>query len=89
MTDSYTATIDRIEDEVTIMRLETDEETREQLELDPTAVPAAGRHEGAVFEIELSAGTLEAIEYRPENERERHERARERFDRLSERLDEE
>lgn len=88
MTDSYTGVIDRIEENTAVLLLEAGE-TRKQLELDSAAIPEAGCHEGAVFEVELSGDTLETIEYRPEAERERRERARDRFGRLSERLDEE
>lgn len=89
MTESYTGVIDRIEDGIVVMLLEAGGETRDQLEVDPVAVPEAGRHEGAVFEVKVSGEDLEEIEYRPETERERRERAQDRFDRLSKRLDEE
>ncbi|OAQ54237.1 hypothetical protein HTG_01495 [Natrinema mahii] len=54
------------------------------------ALPAAGRHEGAVFAVRVGAdGTLLEASYRADAEGERRESARERFDRLSERLPDE
>lgn len=54
------------------------------------ALPAEGRHEGAVFEVRVdSDGTLLEAAYRADEERERRESARERFGRLSERLPDE
>lgn len=54
------------------------------------ALPAEGRHEGAVFAVRVDAdGALLEATYRADAERERRESARERFDRLSERLPDE
>ncbi|WP_435551496.1 DUF3006 domain-containing protein [Natrinema sp. CGMCC1.2065] len=54
------------------------------------ALPAEGRHEGAVFDVRVETdGTLLEATYRADAEGARRESARERFDRLSERLPDE
>ncbi|OLZ40543.1 hypothetical protein A6E15_05860 [Natrinema saccharevitans] len=54
------------------------------------ALPAEGRHEGAVFAVRVDTdGTLLEASYRADAEGERRASARERFDRLSERLPDE
>lgn len=58
----------------------------DQLDVDVEALPEDGRHEGAVFDVELENGGLVDATYRPEETRDRRERAQDRFDRLSERL---
>lgn len=62
----------------------------DELVVDVDALPTNGRHEGAVFEVQVdSDGTLLEADHRADEERERRADARERFDRLSERLPDE
>ena len=87
MTDTYIATLDRIVDDTTaVLLLEEDGRTVDELTIDVERLPAEGRHDGAVFEVELADDSLQDVTYRPEAERERRERLQDRFDRLSERL---
>lgn len=89
MTETYTGVIDRIVDDIAVLLLETEGETVDQHDLPIDAVPEAGRHEGAVFEVTVEDGELRELSYRPETESDRREAAQDRFDRLSKRLDEE
>lgn len=87
MSERYTATLDRIVDGDTAVLLLEDEGTVvDELAVDVKRLPPDGRHDGAVFDVELEDGSLREATYRPHAERDRRERARERFDRLSERL---
>ncbi|APW98445.1 DUF3006 domain-containing protein [Halobiforma lacisalsi AJ5] len=87
MTETHTATLDRIVDgETGVLLLEADGETVDQLTIDVTRLPADGRHEGAVFAVTLEGDELSDIEYRPEETDSRRKRLQERLDRLSSRL---
>ncbi|WP_265108180.1 DUF3006 family protein [Halosolutus halophilus] len=86
MSERYTATLDRIVDETTAVLLFEDEGTVvDERAVDVERLPPDGRHDGAVFDVELVDGSLRDVAYRPDEERDRRERIRERFDRLSER----
>ena len=90
MTGTYTAVLDRIVDgETAVLLLEDDGTVVDERVLDVGRLPEDGRHEGAVFDVELADEALGELRYRPSAERERRESAQERFDRLSERLSEE
>lgn len=87
MTETYTATLDRIVDgETGVLLLEADGETVDQRSIDVTHLPADGRHEGAVFAVTLEGDELESLEYRPEETESRRESLQERLGRLSSRL---
>ncbi|MFP8951880.1 DUF3006 domain-containing protein [Natrialbaceae archaeon A-arb3/5] len=86
---SYTAVLDRLVDESAVLLLERDGEVVDEHVTAVSNLPDAGRHEGAVFEVELVDSSLDAVDYRPAAERERRDRAQERFDQLSERLSDE
>ncbi|ADD07624.1 DUF3006 family protein (plasmid) [Natrialba magadii ATCC 43099] len=84
MTETYTATLDRIVDEQTaVLLLEEDDETVDQLDVDVTTLPPEAQHEGAVLEIGVEASELCEVEYLPEDTHSRNESAQERLDRLS------
>ncbi len=86
---SFTCVVDRIVDERTaVVLLEEDGDVVEQLDLDLETLPEECRHEGALFDADVSDGALVDVKYQPERERERRERLQEKFDRLSKRLDE-
>lgn len=87
MTETYTATLDRIVDgETAVLLLEGDEAVVDQLDVDVGELPSDGRHEGAVFEVTVDDGALSGASYRPEVTEDRRESAQDRLDRLSERL---
>lgn len=87
---SFTCVVDRIVDGSTaVLLLERDGDVVDQLDVDAETLPEDGRHEGAAFDADVSDGSVVALEYRPERERERRERVQDTFDRLSERLGDE
>ncbi|GAB3031652.1 DUF3006 domain-containing protein [Natronobiforma cellulositropha] len=89
MSETYTATLDRIVDgEWAVLLLEDEGETVDQLDVPLERLPAEGRDEGAVFEVQLEAGNLRELRYRDEETHSRRARAQERLERLSERLSE-
>ena len=84
MSETYTATVDRIVDgQTAVLLLEDDGETVDQIDLDVSKLPSAGRHEGAVLAVELVGGEFDGAEYLPDVTRTRTESAQERLDRLS------
>ncbi|WP_336363010.1 DUF3006 domain-containing protein [Halalkalicoccus salilacus] len=89
MTDdgTYTATVDRIEEEIAVCLLEDDGEVVDERHLDRERLPA-DCDEGAVLELTVRADRIEELSFDPERTRERRERAQRRFDRLSRRPDE-
>ena len=90
MTERYTAVLDRIVDgETAVLLLEADGTVVDERVLDVERLPEDGRHEGAVFDVELADDRLEAVTHRPSVERDRRTDAQDRFDRLSERLSDE
>ena len=87
MTETYTATLDRIVDgQTAVLLLEEGDETVDQLDVDVTTLPPEAQHEGAVLEIGVEASELCEVEYLPEVTQSRKESAQERLDRLSMRL---
>ena len=87
MTRTYTGVLDRIVDgETAVVLLEADGETVDQLDVPIVDLPAAGRHEGAIFAVTLADDDAAEFTYRPEVERRRRETAQDRLDRLSEPL---
>jgi len=89
MSEIYTAVLDRIVDEGTaVLLLERDGDVVDDLAVALEALPAAGRHEGAVFSVTVDRDERRLLEatYRAEAERTRQESIQDRFDRLSERL---
>ena len=89
MSEIYTAVLDRIVDEGTaVLLLERDGDVVDDLAVALERLPAAGRHEGAVFSVTVDRDERRLLEatYRAEAERTRQESIQDRFDRLSERL---
>lgn len=83
---TYTAVVDRLEDGVATLQIETGEESIEELILDAEQLPEAGRHADAVLSVELREQAATAISYDAAATEQRREQAQNRFDRLSERL---
>lgn len=89
MTDTYTATLDRIVDgQTAVLLLEENSETVEQLDVNVTKLPPEGQHEGAVLEITVEASELCEAKYLPDATQSRKKSAQERLDRLSTELSE-
>lgn len=87
MSTRYTAVLDRIVDgETAVLLLEEDDSVHEERNVPVVDLPEDGRHEGAVFELEVTEDSILEATYRPETERERRERMQNRFDDLSESL---
>lgn len=84
---TYTAVLDRFEGEYAILQLEADGEAVDQVMVERSDLPEVGRHQDAVFTVEVSDTELVAVAYEPETTDDRREAAGERFDRLSQRLD--
>lgn len=84
---TYAATVDRIEEGLAVLLVESDGETVAERHLSADDLPQdAG--EGAVLELSFDRDDLVGVEYRPSETEDRRERAREKFDRLSTRLGE-
>lgn len=89
MTGPQTAVLDRIVDgETAVLLLEADGDVVDELTVPVERLPEAGRDDGAVFAVDIVDGSLDQLEYRPEETQSRRENAQNRFDRLSERLGE-
>ncbi|UHQ95126.1 DUF3006 domain-containing protein [Haloterrigena alkaliphila] len=87
MSETYTATLDRIVDgQTAVLLLEEDDETVDQLDVAVTTLPPEAQHEGAVLKISVEASELCEAEYLPEVTQSRKESAQEHLDRLSTRL---
>lgn len=85
------AVLDRFEGDLAVLLCEAGGEVVDELAVERTRLPEAGRHEGAVFDLAIdSSGSdgraLEAASYRPATTDRRTRDVQSRFDRLSERL---
>lgn len=84
MSETYTATLDRVEDgQIAVLLLEEDGETIEQLDVDIERLPEDGQREGAVLEVTVEEGAFQTAEYLPDVTQSRRESMQDRFDRLS------
>ncbi|MFC4990514.1 DUF3006 domain-containing protein [Saliphagus infecundisoli] len=84
MSETYTATLDRIEDgQIAVLLLEEDGETVEQLDVNIERLPEDGQQEGAVLEVSVEEGSLQTAEYLPDVTQSRRKSIQDRFDRLS------
>lgn len=84
MSETYTATLDRVEDgQIAVLLLEEDGEIIEQLDVDIERLPEDGQREGAVLEVTVEEGDFQTAEYLPNATQSRRESMQDRFDRLS------
>ncbi|SFR32020.1 DUF3006 family protein [Halogeometricum limi] len=81
-THTYTAVVDRFEEEDAVLLLEADGETVDELVVPRPVLPADGRHRDAVFAVTLDADRTELV-YRPDETDRRRDAAQRRFDRLA------
>lgn len=82
---TYTAVVDRFEDDLAVLLLEADGETVDERLLDRERLPDAGRHVDAVVTVELEDDDVVSITYEEAETDERAEDAQRRFDNLSRR----
>lgn len=87
MTDRiYTAVLDRFEEDRAVLLLERGDELVDEVVVPESMLPAAGRHQDAVFGVYLTDEESTEFRYDPERTASRSDRAQSRFDRLSRRL---
>lgn len=83
---TYTAVLDRFEDDEAVLLLEKDGETVDELLVDSSVLPDEGRQQDAVFEVTLAGeGELTNLDYDRRETEERSARSQDRFDRLARR----
>lgn len=81
---TYTAVVDRFEDDLAALEL-TDNDERYELVVEQAALPEDGRRVDAVFQLTIADGELADSEYDEAATARRSEAAQDRFDRLSKR----
>ncbi|MBX0297783.1 DUF3006 family protein [Haloarcula nitratireducens] len=82
---TYTAVVDRIEDELATLEVQGDDE-RYSLVIDETTLPADARHADAIVELEMDDGEPVETVYQEQETTRRKDESQSRFDRLSKRL---
>ena len=85
MAEEYQGVLDRFEDDLAVVLLERGGETVDDIAIPREQLPEEGRHQDAIFTVEIADGNVETLSYRPEETTERAEEAQSRFDRLSRR----
>ena len=81
----YTGVIDRFEDDLTVILLERDGDTVDDIAIPRAELPADARHQNAVLRVSVADGEIQQMTYEAEATDERAERAQSRFDQLSQR----
>lgn len=81
----YTAVVDRIEDGLATLLLEAEWTDAHQLTVDPSTLPADGRHADAVLTVEIRDAELVDATYEASETERRRQSAQSRFDQLAER----
>lgn len=82
---TYTAVVDRFEDELAVLLLEAEGDTVGEVVLDKEQLPEDGRHVDAVVIVELEDEAVVDITYEERETTDRSEQAQQRFDELSQR----
>ncbi|WP_336037287.1 DUF3006 domain-containing protein [Halobacterium yunchengense] len=82
---TYTAVVDRFEEDLAVLLLEADGETVAERVLERERLPDAGRHVDAVLTVEVEDGEVVDLAYEPSATTDRADAAQSRFDRLSRR----
>ena len=82
---TYTAVVDRFEEELAVLLLEADGETVRELVVEQGILPEEGRHVDAVLDVKLVDGKLVDSTYKDAETVERSEDVQRRFDDLSQR----
>lgn len=81
---AYSAVVDRIEDGLAALEVETEAGLAELL-VDPVELPEPAKTADAVLRIQIIDGSLAEANYLPEETESRKKDAQSRFDRLSQR----
>ncbi|MCO8266285.1 DUF3006 domain-containing protein [Haloferax prahovense] len=82
---TYTATVDRFEDDHAVLLVEADGRDIDQLVVDRDELPWRARTQNAVLTITVADGAYDGGQYEPDETEARTEAAQSRFDRLSRR----
>jgi len=82
---TYTAVVDRFEDELAVLLVEGESELVGELVVETMSLPVDGQHVDAVLTVEVQDGKLDDVWYEADKTVERKEDVESRFDRLSER----
>jgi len=82
---TYTAVVDRFEEDLAVLLLEADGDTVGEVVVDEAALPEDGRHIDAILRVELDDDQLVDVTYEEAETEARSERAQSRFDSLSQR----
>lgn len=80
----YSAVVDRIEDGLAAIEVETTDGVAELL-VEPAALPDPARKADAILRIQIADGSLTEAVYLPDETESRNQEAQSRFDRLSQR----
>ncbi|EMA01611.1 DUF3006 domain-containing protein [Haloferax denitrificans] len=82
---TYTATVDRFEDDRAVLLVEADGRDIDQLVVDRDELPWRARSQNAVLTISVAEGEYDGGRYEPDETDARTNAAQSRFDRLSRR----
>ncbi|WP_416838781.1 DUF3006 domain-containing protein [Haloferax sp. DFSO52] len=82
---TYTATVDRFEDDLAVLLIEENGQDIDQLVVDRSELPWRARKQNAVLTVTVAEGEYENGTYEPEETDARTNAAQSRFDRLSRR----
>lgn len=82
---SYTAVIDRFEDDLAVLVIEQDGTAIDDLVIAREELPDEADHQDAILEVQIADGELVEAVYAPEVTTDRAEDAQDRFDRLAQR----
>ncbi|MFD1588118.1 DUF3006 family protein [Halorientalis brevis] len=82
---TYTAVVDRFEEDLAVVLVEGEEELVGELVVETESLPADGQHVDAVLTVVVEDGELDDVAYDEAETTERAEDAQSRFDQLSER----
>jgi Protein of unknown function (DUF3006) len=82
---TFTAVLDRFEEEQAVLLLESDDETVDELVIQRDDLPESGRHQDAIFTVTVDGSTVVEIEFEPTETEERADATQEQFDRLARR----
>lgn len=84
---TYTAVLDRIEDDLAVLEVSDDAGDTHELAVELAALPTEGRHPDAVFAVRVTDGELQDATYDEQRSESRAEAAQDRFDRLTSQRD--
>ncbi|WP_435335899.1 DUF3006 domain-containing protein [Haloarchaeobius sp. TZWWS8] len=80
---TYTAVLDRFEEELAVLLCEDGEEVVEELVIPRLFLPEEGRHQDAIFTLRVDDDGQTVLTYEPVETEERASSAQSRFDQMS------